>query len=355
MNKYILFLTAMAVAGITICPAQQLSEATDKYTLLTTPYSNRPLNLFSGQLQVNAGYKFAVMAREFDSEGKLIILKDMGIASVYHYYYAEIRYGLTRFMELSATTNYLKRGIRSHTVTYMSTVESVTVNNLNEEKGMGDILFAASARLPIDFKIFDVGASGGIYLPSAEYKPRTPEHSVTDILSANSFTVNYHYNNTNGYGVPVLMLSAAAKATYQKFSFETRFTLRDPVKEGENIRWDQNLTASKTFVYTSETYKYLLNRTTDISLSLHYQAAGWFNVKVNMNQTHSSGGWTEYWGNKYRNPERDLLTIEPGFEIQVSPSVTVYQTAGFPVAGKNLYAPFYLNITLSYNLFPFLR
>jgi hypothetical protein len=67
------------------------------------------------------------------------------------------------------------------------------------------------------------------------------------------------------------------------------------------------------------------------------------------------GGWTEYWGNKYSNPGRRLINLEPGFELQVSPSITIYQVAGFPLSGKNNDAPFYLFTTISFNMFPFLR
>ena len=50
-----------------------------------------------------------------------------------------------------------------------------------------------------------------------------------------------------------------------------------------------------------------------------------------------------------------MVSIEPGLEIQVTPAITIYQKAGFPVSGRNMHAPFYMYITASFNRFPFFR
>lgn len=353
MKKLSILLLISALTVHIPAGSQTTPAGSDRFSLLTMPFNQRPLNLYKGQLQLNAGYKFAVMSRQFDSDGDLVILKDIGIASVYHYYMLELKYGVTRFLDISASTDYLKRGIRSQSVTYMSTAEIISVNNLEEEKGMGDILLLASLRPPMEYRWFDLAIGGGIYLPSAKYEPEKPDHNITDVVSSTAFTVNYHYRNRIGYGVPVLLFSPSAKLTWSKLSVEASLVLRDPVKEGENIRWNETLTASRTFNYSSSPYKYLLNRTTDICASVHYQAAGWFDLEIGIDWFRSAGGWTEYWGNKYRNPARSIFTIEPSFEIQISPSLRIWQTAGFPVKGENSYAPFFLFTTVSYNLIPF--
>lgn len=350
------FTSLIALLVITIAlNAQQQSLSGNKYTLLTTPYNKRPLTLYRGQFQINTGYQFAVRARQFDSEGKKVILKDLGVASVYHYYMIELKYGVNNFLELSATTNYLKRGIRSQTVNYVSSTESISVTNLDEQKGIGDILLLATTRLPFQYRWFDLAVRGGAYIPSAEYKPEKPTHSIRNVLSTNVYDIDYHYNSRIGYGVPVYVIGGALKFSYSNLSVESEFSFSDPVEEGENIRWDETLTASRTFDYTSKSYDYLLNTTYDFNAALYYQAAGWFNMGLNVNYFKSSGGWTEYRKDKYRNPEQSTLILEPEFEIQITPSIRIFQTAGFPVSGKNIDAPFYLYITLSFNTFPFLR
>jgi len=332
------------------------SQPGDKYSLLTTPYNKRQLTLYRGQLQANAGYKFAIRSRSYDNDGNLVILKDIGTASVYHYYYLELRYGVFNFLELSANTNYIKRGVRSVTENYFSTAsELIKINQVTETKGFGDILLIASVRLPVNYKWFDVRISGGAFVPTAKYEPAQPTHKVSNITAATAFTVDYHFNNKNGFGVPVWQLSGTGKFTVSKFSLEAEFTYRKPFKEAENIRWDQELTVDKNFVYSKNTYQYLLNSSYHINASLHYQTTGWFNIGLSSGYFYSGGGWTEYWGDKYKNREEHLFTLEPALEIQVSPSLTIYETAGFPISGRNIDGPFYLLMTLSFNSFPLFR
>ena len=148
--------------------------------------------------------------------------------------------------------------------------------------------------------------------------------------------------------------TGATIATYKDFTVEAEWTMRTPGKEGQNIRWEETL-AEKSFSYYNQLYSYLLSDIYTFDFSLHYQATGWFNLSLNGSWFGSKGGWTEYWGNRYENPEKRLLNLEPGFELQISPGLTVYQVAGFPVSGKDSDAPFYLYTTISINMFPFLR
>jgi hypothetical protein len=357
-SKALLIIAAFSLIWFSPVKCQSSSKTRDKYTLLTMPYNQRPLALYRGQFQANAGYKFAIRARTYDKDGNLVILKDNGTASVYHYYYLNIRYGITNFLELSAETNYIKKGVRSPAEKYYSTAADViSVNTVTETKGIGDVLLLGTLRLPITYKWFDFAARGGMFLPTSKYETPVPTHTVTNVslTAANTYTVNFHYNNANGFGVPVYLLSAATKFSLSKFSLEADFSYMDPVKEGKNIRWDEALTVSKTFDYYSKPYQFLLNRTIEVNAALHYQATGWFNIEINTNYHRSEGGWTEYWGKKYKNPEEHLFTLEPAMEIQISPAITVYEITGLPLSGKNMDAPFYLFITLSYNLFPFFK
>jgi hypothetical protein len=356
MKSKLLILLVLSLGTLAPVSSQTSSVPRDKFTLLTIPYYKRPLTLYRGQLQANVGYKFAIRSRSYDQDGNLIVLKDVGTASVYHYYFLELKYGVTNFLEISAQTNYMKRGIRSVTENYFASVsEAINVNTVTETKGFGDILLLASLRLPITYKWFDVSVRGGAYVPSAKYEPAQPTSKVSNITAATAFTVDYHFNNKNGYGVPVWLVSGAAKFTLAKLSLETDFTYRKPFKEGQNIRWDQELTVDKAFNYSTQRYQYLLNSSYDINASLHYQATGWFNIELNSSYFHSGGGWTEYWGDKYKNKPESLFTLEPKLEIQISPSITIYEVAGFPVSGKNIDGPFYLFMTVSFNTFPFFK
>jgi hypothetical protein len=342
------------IIPFTAVSGQKETAARDKFTLLTMPYNKRPLTLYKGQFQANAGYKFAVRTKSFGDEGEKTSLKENGSASILHNYYLELKYGITDFIEIAAESFYRRNGIRSESLTYLSGSDVISVNTLNEFKGMGDILLSASFRLPMEYKWFDFSLRGGISLPSAEYMPDQPTHTVTDYKSVNSYSVDYHFNNRNGSGVPINLISAAAKVTYSKLSFEARGSLREPLKEIESIRWSWTL-SDTTFSYYNKPYQTLPGRSLIINASIHYKSAGWLDIFLNGNYLKTSGGWTEFYENKYANPETSLLTLEPGFELQISPSITIYQIAGFPLSGRNTDAPFYLLTTISFNMFPFMK
>jgi hypothetical protein len=359
--RYISALLFFALIPLVTVAGQTIKQSGKKFTLLTMPYNMRPLTLYRGQLQVNGGYKFAVRTQSYNSEGDIVFLRNKGTGSVYHYYTMELRYGLTNFLELGAETNFIRRGVRDESTTYVATTSTTTdrvsVNKLTEVKGMGDILLLASLRPPVSYRWFDINVTGGMFLPSSKYQPAKPTNTVTSIsstASSNIYTVNYHYNYTNGYGVPVYLLSASLKMSLKKFSVSADWSMRDPVKEGKNIRWEETL-ADKKFSYYDKTYQYLLSTCYNLNTSIHYQATGWFDVYLNGSIQKSKGGWTEYWGNKYKNPEAQLITLEPGFELQISPSLTISQVAGFPLKGKNSDAPFYIFTTIRFSNFPFLR
>ena len=345
------FCVTAGIKGQTVSPSGR------KYMLLTMPYNKRPLLLYKGQLRTDAGYKFAVRAQTFDSGGALINLKRNGTGSVYHYYFIKVRYGVLDFVELGAETNLLKRAVRDATTSIVSVTptssETVTLNKLTETKGLGDIMLYAGLRLPFEYRWFDISIKGGLFVPSAKYKTPLPSSKI-EIAQLNSSLINLQYNYANGYGVPVYLISSSAKMSYGKITAQAEWTMHTPVREGKNIRWQETLT-DDSFTYENYTYSFLLSDTHFFNTSLHYQATGWFNFYVNASLLMSKNGWTEYWGNKYQNPEKKLINLEPGFELQISPSLTVYQVAGFPLSGKNNDAPFYLFTTLSYKFFPFLR
>lgn len=338
---------------------QGISDGRDKFVLLTMPYNKRPLTLYRGQLQTDAGYKFAVRAQSFNQQGELINLKNYGTGSVYHYYFIKLRYGVLDFAEIGAETSFLRTGVRDATLTTvsasLSSTERVTINKLTESKGMEDIFVYTALRLPVKYKWFDFGIKAGLFIPSAKYEPLKPSNTVkASMTESNTYTINLHYNKTNGYGVPVYLLAAVSKITAGRLTAEAEFSFRTPKKEGQNIRWEETKTAN-AFTYADKSYSYLLSNMYAVNASLHYQATGWFNLFINSSYVKTSGGWTDYWGIKYSNPEKRIMNFEPGFELQVSPSLIIYQVAGFPLSGKNMEAPFYLYTTISFNLFPFLK
>ena len=278
-----LLLVQLLLVAISVS-AQRQTRQEDKYILLTMPYNQKPLTLYRGQLELNGGYKFAVRSMKYDTEGRSVYMKDDGTGTVYHFYFADINYGVTNFLQVGASTNMLRHGEREVTTqiesTALGTTNRVTVNKLTEVKGIGDLLLLTTLRLPIKYRYFDLSATGGLFIPTSAYKPQQPKNSVTNVTAVSSYTVNYHYNQTNGYGVPVYLLSASVKGGYRKFSFEGDFTFRTPKKEGTNIRWEATM-VDKNFSYYDKTYLYLLSNSYSFNGTFHYQATGWFDLFFN--------------------------------------------------------------------------
>ena len=348
---------AVSVSFILACsilslPGQEESKSRDKFTSLTMAYNKHPLLLYKGQLQVNLSYRFGTRTKSFDSDGKSISLKDKGSASIIHTYIFELRYGITDFIEFGLDSYYLRNGIRSETGSIISGSNTITTNRLDEYKGMGDLNITAALRLPFEYKMYDLSVRGGVTVPTAKYNPSEPSHSITDYKSPDNFTINYNFNNKNGTGVLFYNLAASGKFSVSKVSFEVNGLYRFPSKENESLRWDWTRIGS-AFTFYPLTYRYLPGRTLMVNGAIHYQAAGFFNLFLGGYFKKTSQGWTEYYGNKYANPDVSLITLEPGFELQISPDLKIYQYAGFQLAGKNTDAPFYLLTTLSFNMFPF--
>ena len=351
-DKSILTLVLLLSVALTSY-GQSKEDGRDNFTLLTMPFNLRQLTLYRGQFTVDAGYKFAVRSVSYDDNGNKVILTNSGGGSVYHYYYTDIKYGVTNFLEVGAETYYLRHGIRTQTEKYISTTTSgnadITLNQLQELKGFGDVLLIMSLRPPMKYRGFDFRITGGLFLPVSGYKPDLPSNTVTT-AAANSYVINSYTRYANGYGVPVYLLSGSMKAGIKKFTFEADFSFRTPKKEGTNIRWTSTIDNAKVS-YNDKSYSYLLSNEFHLDASLHYQASGWFDVYLNADALETRGGWTEYWGNKYSNKQTMLVNIEPCFEIQISPSLRICQVAGFPLKGKNSDASFYMFTTIKFSRF----
>ena len=272
----------------------------------------------------------------------------------------DIKYGITDFIEAGMNISYSRAGMPSKTTSYIGSNYIVQYYSLEELRGLNDLLIYASLRLPIEYKFFDINFGGGIFLPSAKYKPDQPKHSITSIEhilpdgSIFEHSVNYRYHIPNGSGVPMYRLSSSGKLKVDKISFQLDAVFQFPAKTGNNIRWSHTLLtfdSGDEFSYTSEEYEYLPDRAHRVDLAIHYQVNGWLDLFLNGANFSSSGGWLENWGQKYANSQQTLWTIEPGFSIQVSPKLILFQKTCFPLSGKNIDGQFGIMITARFNLF----
>ena len=336
----------------------------DMYSLLTMPYNRRPLQLYRGQLQATPGFRFDIRTHIYDNQGNNIRNKSSDVAFVRYHFPVEIKYGITDFIEAGIGISHLRAGMRNKSTGYAGPNIMVNNHTLYELRGMTDLGLYTSLRLPVEYKFFDMNISGGIFLPTAKHRPAQPKHSTTtyyymveeDVTA--EYNINYHYVLRNGSGVPEYRLASSGKLTLQKLSLQIDGAFLFPAKSGKNIRWSHTILKfvdSEEFSYTKEEYGYLNDRRLHFDATMHFQVNGWLDAHITGGYFSSRGGWTEHYGQKYAHPQQTLLTLSPGFSIQVSPTVRFYQSVDIPLSGKNTDGHFAVSIAASFNLFPFLK
>ncbi|MCD4769293.1 MAG: hypothetical protein K8R35_03920 [Bacteroidales bacterium] len=356
MKKHIiktLILNILLVIPTGLLFGQEQSGSIDKYSLLTEPFNLRPINMHKGQFQINAVYKLSIRTKSFDNSGDKIGLLEDGSASIRHTYVFNMRYGILEFFEVGAEMNFFKQGVRGKTRNYLSGLDFITINELNEFNGFEDIRLHASASLPFEVDIFDFSIEGGISLPTAKHEPDEPTHTF-QFLGFQSYIFNYHYNNNNGIGVPAWNTSATIHLTFNKITLVSTGSFYSPFREGSSVIWDESF-VNDIFTYDKTTYSYLPSESLNIFASVHYQAIGWLDLSLGFDHFQTSGGWFEQFENKYANPDKKLSYLQIGLEIQVSPLIRLNEVAGFALSGQNTDGPFYILTSLSFNMIPFIK
>lgn len=351
LYKIIYALAIILPISGTLASAQTGEGGQDKYTLLTEPFNLRPLNMHKGQWQINTGYSLGVRTKTYDSAGEKISLDTDGTASVKHSFMFNIKYGILEYLEVGAGMNFYKQGIRGKTSNYFSGLDYIVTNELSEYNGFEDLHLHASLSLPLDIDLIDFAVEGGLSLPTARHEPDKPSHTFI-YYEYQSYTFNYHYNYNNGLGVKTWDITASLKLSLNNISLIATGSYNVPFEEGESCYWDESFETDR-FEYEKIPYSYLTPEYLSVSSEIHYQAIAWLDVFAGYDYRRSNGGWFEWYGDKYAEPEVRTSYINTGVEIQVSPIIRLYEKAGFSIGGKNADGPFYILTSLSINMFPF--
>lgn len=328
---------------------QGASGQEDKFTLLTEPFNLRPVSMHRGQFQFNAGYRLAIRNAQFDADGEKIGLKEDGSAVVGHTYFFNLHFGIFEFLEFGAEMNYLKQGVRGQTREYLSGNDILTVTELTEYKGMEDLFLSLTLRLPFLPEMIDLGLTGFYSLALAEHQPDRPGHAFEVVSAASNWNaIRYRYNNRNGNGVSYFGGGGTLKIRGSMFAFQASGSMQAPAGETNSVRWISWLNGTD-FEYTSSEYALRPPVNLFVDAGIHIQAAGWLDLFLGGAFDQTTNGWYEALGQKYTLPETSVITLQTGFEIQVSPSLRLLEYAVFPISGKNTYASFAIHTGLSYN------
>jgi hypothetical protein len=326
------------------------NDATD--ILLNERVVDRPVSLHKSQLQTNAFYAYDFYTKSYDNSSARSNLRDQGIASARHGYLFNISYGILEHIQLTVGMNYTSSTQRS-TVRYIYISENgIRESEITETKGFEDLYIGSILRLPLNLRIFDMGISLGITLPTAKYRTEHPEHQIESIAGfTNSFIFNYHNINPPGKGVPAYMIGIQGKFRTRKMAVNLRSDYRMSNMEATNTFWQYRI-ENNEYDYQSHEYNYMIDDLFRLAVHVDYQAFAWFDILGGFSSENTFGGWSEQYGPRISNYETSLNSVFIGFEIQATPHIRLYQRAGQTVSGKNTIAPVSFITGISYNLFP---
>lgn len=345
------FLIASMCMGLIMVFSCDVYSQSDRYSLLTEPFIDRPLSMHKGQIQINPAYQISISGGYFENDRAKTSLLEDGASVIGHSSFFNIKYGLFEYFELGAEMNYFKRGIRNTSLTYLDLYETVTITELIENKGFEDLLLSGTFRLPLNLEAFDIAFSAYYLLPVSSYSPESPNHSIESIVAGSIFTtINLHETIPNGQGVSSYGIGSEFKLRFSNFAVSGAGSYLSPTGEGLKGYWLEYV-VDEEFVYEEIEYAYLPMSKINANLNIHYQPSGWLHLFGGLNLMSSGNGWFERNSLKYGYPEVLFYDFATGFEIQISPSIRLMELMKFPIGGQNSYASFSIFTGLSFNMF----
>lgn len=309
---------------------------------------DRPLTLHKGQLRVEGGYGLSAITKRFDFEGDKIYLRDEGRSFVQHQWLVDVRYGLLENLTLIFSTNFRRQSERTEQVVTV-TDEVTELFEIKHRTGMEDPLLALSARAPFTSPALDIILTGGIHLPVSTHEEQEPNHKIEDVGYR---SIIYNYNQKWGNGVLVGVIGGNLKFRGKKLAFTGSFLYNHPLGVTENVRWRHQLIDNQ-FYYQQQSYQYQLPDRMSFSVEFERQLAPWFVLSVQLSGDQTKAGWNEVNGVRYTWPRQEFYSVNPGYEILVTPKIWLRQRMIFPVTGQAIDAPFSIYTALVYNFFPF--
>ncbi len=333
--------------------AQLKSDGQDAIDiLLNERVVDRPVSLHNGQFQTNAFYTFDFFTKSYDHNSSSNDLRDQGIASARHGYLFNISYGILEHIQLTVGMNYISATQRGNDRDIYISENGILESEITEIKGFEDLFIGSVLRLPLNLRIFDIGISLGITLPTAKYRTECPEHQIESVAGfTNSFYINYHNINPPGKGVPAYMIGIQGKFRTSKMAVNLRSDYWMSNKEATNIYWQYRI-ENNEFRYQSNEYNYMIDDLFRLDVHIDYQVFAWFDIFSGFSSENTFGGWSEQYGARISNYETSLNCLFIGFEIQATPHIRLYQRAGLTISGKNIMAPVSFITGINYNLFP---
>jgi hypothetical protein len=144
------------------------------------------------------------------------------------------------------------------------------------------------------------------------------------------------------------------KYRMNKWAFSGRVDYTHGLKEGRSVAWRHQLNNDGTFDYRQDTFTYRLADSFMYYGEVEFQARRRLDIFLNVSGHTAYRGWrTTQDDLKVATPYQSSWVVTPGAEILLTPKIWLRERINFPVAGRSYEAPFSLETSLLYNVFPF--
>lgn len=317
---------------------------------------DRPITLHGGQIRVTGGYGLSMISRRFGDDGEVIKLKDEGLATVRHRFSLDLKYGLHDLIQFNAAIAHASNTVRepSRYIYPMEPEPIVSQDVVKEYTGMEDLYVGLDFRAPLKTRKLDIAVTLGALLPLASSEPAQPKHSFTAQPDDGVHRFVYRYKYPSGKGIAVGTMGATAKYRTRQWALSGRIEYQHGLTDGKNFEWRHQLNEYGEFQYRQDPFLYRLPDAFSYFGELEYQASRRVDLFINVSGRTAFNGWVSPQDDvKVAIPYQTILVASPGVELIVMPRLWLRERLNFSLGGKSYEAPFGIETTLLYNIFPF--
>lgn len=319
---------------------------------------DRPITVHRGQLRLTGDYRFSILSKEFDAAGELISLREAGSASISHRVALDVKYGLSEFIQLSASIARRQHRL-SHRTEYIYPEDADPVIShqiINDHSGLEDLYVGVDLRAPLKTRSLDLALTVGAHLPTARFEARAPRHSFKssgpDTDPVHHFTYRYYF--PAGRGITVGRVGGMAKYRSRTWAISGRIDYEHGLVDGNGIDWIHQFDTESGFEYRRVPYTYRLPDSFAYFLEAEFQPRPWLDIFINGSGFTAFHGWISRMDNlKVAIPYRTVVLCSPGAEVLITPRLWVRGRVNIALAGKNAQAPIGFETMIMYNVFPF--
>lgn len=343
---------SLNIVLVLITFSASLAQVNKDSILVNERTLDRPLNVHQGQLRVSGEYGFSYINKRFDAEGDDQKLKKDGIARAFHASYFNAKYGITEYLQFNALVGYQTQIIRTQQ-TFIFGFPSFDVGTLqsgtNKVAGIEEVALGLDFRVPFKTRKIDLLATAAILLPVGEHEQLKPTHKIK--ISDFGWEIEYQNETPVNRGVPLYRFGGAFKYRAGNIGITVIGDYTIASKETTQLNWLYQLNAQNEFEYSSTRYKTSPSDQLRANAIIEFQASPFANFYLAGSLLQLNNGWFEWNGATYKEDNKSLFTLGPGFELIITPRLWFRETFSLPLNGKSIDSGLQFTSTLSYNIF----